>query len=347
MGLQIKDIVPKWEISLKDLQGKTLAVDAFNTLYQFLTTIRQPDGAPLTDKNGNITSHLSGLFYRTTHLMKLGIKLIFVFDGIPPEQKLRTHQYRKAAKDSAKIKYHEALGRGEEEEAGKYAGRFATLNSQMIEEAKELLDALGIPHVQAPSEGEAQAAFMAKQGDAWAAASQDYDSLLFGAPRLIQNLTIARKRRTPSGLFVPIQPELIEFHRLIEILGINLDQLICLGILCGTDYNPKGIYGLGPKKSLTLVKQYKTPNAIFAAVEKQLKEKGEEMPFDWKEVFDLFKKPQVTKDYKIKFKEIDEKALRNILVKKHDFSEERMNSALKKISEIKEDQKQKNLKKWF
>lgn len=347
MGLQISEIVPKWEISLLDLKGKTIAVDAFNTLYQFLTTIRQPDGTPLMDKHGNITSHLSGLFYRSTHLMKLGIKLVFVFDGIPPEQKLRIHEARKTTKAEAEKKYSEAIARGEEEEAGRYAGRFATLTSEMVEEAKELLDALGIPHVQAPGEGEAQAAFMAKQKGVWAAASQDYDSLLFGAPRLIQNLTIARKRRTPSGLYVPIQPELIEFSRLIEILQINLDQLICLGILCGTDYNPKGIYGLGPKKSLALVKQYKTPTAIFDAVEKQLKEKGQEMPFDWREIFELFKKPQITKEYKIKFKPINEQEVKKILVKRHDFSEERIESAIKKIQELKEDQKQKDLKKFF
>jgi len=347
MGLQIRDIVPKWEISLLDLKGKTIAVDAFNTLYQFLTTIRQADGAPLMDKHGNVTSHLSGLFYRTTNLMKIGIKLIFVFDGIPPEQKQKTHESRKAAKDFARAKYDNAMERGEEEEAGRYAGRFANLTSDMIAEEKEMLDALGIPHVQAPSEGEAQAAFMAQQKEVWAAASQDYDSLLFGAPRLIQNLTLARKRRTPSGLFVQIQPELVEAHRLVEILHINLDQLICLGILCGTDYNPKGIHGLGPKKSLTIVKEYKTPNAIFNAVEKQLKEKGQEMPFDWKETFELFKKPNVTKNYKIQFKEIDVKALKNLLCKKHDFSEERVDSAIKKISEIKEEKKQADLKKFF
>jgi flap endonuclease-1 len=344
MGLQISEIVPKQEILFEDLKGKVIAVDAFNTLYQFLTTIRQPDGMPLTDKKGNITSHLSGLFYRTTNLMTKGLKLVFVFDGKAPELKARTHEKRREVKEQAQAMFETAETIAER---AKYASRISYLNEDMIDESKKLLDALGIPVVQAPSEGEAQAAFMARRKDVYAAASQDYDSLAFGAPKLVRNLTLAKKRKLPSGLAVSIQPEMIELEKVLNVLQINLDQLICLGILTGTDYNPGGVKGLGPKKSLQIVRQHKTPVQIFKSVESQLHEQGNELGFDWSKIFELFKKPDVTSKYEIKFKEINEEKLKKILVKDHDFSEERVDSAIKKVIEGKEDMKQANLKKFF
>ena len=344
MGLQISEIVPKEEILLEDLKGKVIAVDAFNTLYQFLTTIRQPDGMPLTDKKGRITSHLSGLFYRTTNLMAKGLKMVFVFDGKAPELKAKTHEKRREVKEEAALKFETAETI---EERAKYAARISYLDENMIDESKKLLDALGIPVVQAPGEGEAQAAFMAKKKDVYAAASQDYDSLAFGAPKLIRNLTLARKRKLPSGLSVSIQPEMIELEKVLNVLGIDIDQLICLGILTGTDYNPGGVKGLGPKKSLQIVKQHKHPVQIFKAVQAQMHESGTEMEFDWNKIFELFKKPDVTSKYEIKFKEINEEKLKKILCKEHDFSEERIDSAVKKIIEGKEEMKQANLKKFF
>ena len=341
MGLQISEIVPRTEIKLEDLSGKVIAVDAFNTIYQFLTTIRQPDGMPLTDKHGKITSHLSGLFYRTTNLMNKGLKLVFVFDGEPPEQKRKTHELRGEIKREAREKYESLKEAGEFEEASKYAGRFVTLNAEMIEESKRLLKALGLPVVQAPGEGEAQAAFMAKQGDVWASASQDYDSLLFQAPRLIQNLTLARKRKLASGAFVAIEPQLIELQKVLNSLQINQDQLICLGILIGTDYNPKGVKGIGPKTALKLVIQHKQPTTIFLNVRKDY-----EFDFDWQEVFELFKKPNVTSGYKIKFGPVDEKELKKLLVDEHDFSEERVEKQLEKLREIEDKRKQKGLGEW-
>jgi len=344
MGLQISEIVPREEISLEDLRGKVIAVDAFNTLYQFITTIRQPDGMPLTDKKNQITSHLSGLFYRTTNLMTHGLKLVFVFDGKAPDLKAKTHEHRREVKEEAAIKFETAET---VEEKAKYAARISFLTSEMIDESKELLQALGIPVVQAPSEGESQAAFMAKKGDVFACASQDYDSLAFGAPILIRNLTLARKRKLPSGLSVPIQTEFIELQKVLDSMQIDIDQLICLGILVGTDYNPGGVKGLGPKKSLQIVRQHKYPAVIFKAVESQLNEQGAKMEFDWQKIFELFKKPDVTSKYSLKFKEIDEDKLKKLLVKDHDFSEDRVDSALKKVYAGKEEMQQASLKKFF
>lgn len=348
MGLQIGEIVPKKEIKLEDLKGKIIAVDAFNALYQFLANIRQPDGTPLMDSKGRITSHLSGLFYRTTNLMTKGLKLVYVFDGKPHALKGETVSERIARKEEAREKYEEAKKKGKEEEMFKWAKQALKLSDEMIVESKELLRVLGLPVIQAPSEGEAQCALLVRKGDAYVVASQDYDSLLFGAPRLIQNLTLARKRKLASGAYVSIMPELIELERVLNALQINYEQLICLGILVGTDFNPGGIKGIGPKRALQLVQQHKSPALLFKAIEKHVQEgKIPEPDFEWRDVFELFKKPEVTSNYNIKFDKINANAVKRLLCKEHDFSEERVDSALEKVYEHKSEASQKGLGEWF
>ena len=342
MGLSIKDIVPRKEIKISDLRGKTVCIDAFNILYQFLTTIRQVDGTPLMDKEKRITSHLSGLFYRNINLLSEGINLVYVFDGKAPELKARTHKKRKTGRDTAAERYEQAKQVEDIIAMRRYSSQLIRVNDEMIKESKELLKAMGIAVVQAPSEGEAEAAYLCKTNkEIYAAVSQDYDSLLFGAPKLIRNLTMARRRKTFSG-YVEVNPEFIELGRVLNSLEINLDQLICLGILVGTDYNPRGIPGLGPKKALQLVKKFKQPVLIFKEVEQRIHTLPEEDQFDWKEIFALFHKHDV-KDAEIKFGKIDEKKIKKILVDEHDFSEDRVNKQLEKLRKIKEERKQTTL----
>ncbi|PIN77553.1 flap endonuclease-1 [Candidatus Woesearchaeota archaeon CG10_big_fil_rev_8_21_14_0_10_34_12] len=339
MGLQISDIVTRKQIEFSELRGKVLAVDAFNVIYQFLSTIRQPDGTPLMDSKKRVTSHLSGLFYRNIALLQEGIKLVYVFDGIPPEQKIKTHRIRQEIRDGAREKYEDAKEKGDEEGMGKYARQLARLNDEMIQDSKELLEAMGIAVIQAPSEGEAQAAWLAKHNKVYAVASQDYDSLLFGTPRLIQNMTLSRKRKTVSG-WIYISPEMLELEKLLNNLQINLDQLICLGILVGTDYNPKGVFRIGQKKALDIVKRNVYPVKIFEFMKEQIE--NQEETFDWQEIFQLFHKPNIKEVEEIKFPKIDEKKIKKILME-HDFSEERIDSQLEKLKEIKEKAKQKTL----
>jgi flap endonuclease-1 len=340
MGLQISEIVPKKEIELSDLKGKTLAVDAFNVIYQFLSTIRQPDGTALMDSKNRITSHLSGLFYRNINLLQEGIKLIYVFDGKPPAEKNLTREYREEAKNIANEKYEQAKSEEDIESMGKYARQIVYLDKEKIEESKELLKAMGIAVVDAPSEGEAQASYIAKnEENVYAIASQDFDCLLFDAPRLIQNLTLARKRKFSSGKVVEIKPQLIETKNVLKELDINREQLICIGVLVGGDYNPGGVKGIGPKKALKLVREHKTPASVFEFLEKEGKYKVE---FDWKRIFDLMKNPEINKNIKIEFPKIDMKKIREILLE-HDFSEERIDSQLEKLSELKEAKKQRTL----
>jgi flap endonuclease-1 len=298
------------------------------------------------DNQKRITSHLSGLFYRNINLLSEGLKLVYIFDGKAPVLKSKTHKIREENRDSAKEKYKEAK---QDENIGlmrKYGSQLLRLDDGMIEESKELLEAMGIPVVQAPSEGEAEAAYLCRtKENVYASASQDYDSLLFGAPKLIRNLTLARKRKTYSG-FVEIKPELISLEKVLNSLEINLDQLICLGILIGTDYNPKGIPGVGQKRALDIVKKYKQPVIIFKNVEEQIMSLSENDQFDWQEIFELFHKPTVI-DAGFEFENINEKKIKEILIARHDFSDERVEKQLEKLRKIKEKGKQKGLRDWF
>ena len=341
MGLQIGEIIPKKEIQFYQLKGKIIAVDAFNAIYQFLTTIRQPDGTPLKDSKGNTTSHLSGLFYRNMNLILEDIKLIYVFDGESPEMKRKTLENRKEIKDYAREKYQQAVKEKDIKAMGKYARSDVSLDEQKIKESKELLIAMGIAVLQAPGEGEAQASCLVKEGKAYAVASQDYDCLLFETPKLIQNLSLARKRKTISG-FKEVFPQVIELKNVLEELNLNQEQLICLGILTGTDYNPKGVKGLGPKKSLKIVQEYKTKERIFNAIEKDEKFEKYEIDFDWNIVYDLIKNPDIYKNQKIDFPKINENRIKTLLLN-YEFSEKRIDSQLEKLNEIEKQKGQKTL----
>jgi len=326
MGVAIGEIVPRHDISLDELRAKKIALDAYNALYQFLSAIRQPDGTPLMDRQGRITSHLSGLFYRTIKLLEAGIQPVYVFDGTPPELKKKTIERRREAREEAEKKWEEALEKGDTEAARKYAQAAHRLTKEMVDDAKALLDAMGIPYVQAPSEGEAQAAYMAARGAVWASGSQDYDSLLFGAPRLIRNLTIVGKRKLPGkDVYIDIPPERIELKEVLESLGIDRRKLVWIGILIGTDFNEK-VPGIGPKRALALVKEHDSLENIFKAV-------GYEPKFDWMAVERIFLEPDITDDYSTKFRQPDREKIFEILVNQHDFSPERVERAVKRLEE--------------
>jgi len=344
MGLNIKDIIPRKEIEISDLKNEIVFVDAYNMLYQFLSTIRQPDGTPLMDNKKRVTSHLSGVFYRNVNLLSEGIKIVYVFDGEPPKLKAGTHKIRSEGRELAREKYEEAKQEEDIEGMKRYSSLLIKLDSEMVRESKELLEAMGIAVVQAPGEGEAEAAYLSRVKNSFGVVSQDYDSLLFGATKLIRNLGLARKRKTISG-WQEIRPELIDLHQVLNILEINLDQLICIGILVGTDYNPRGIPGIGQKRALEIVKKYKQPVLIFKSIEEQIMSLSEKDRFDWQEIFELFHKPKVINADFI-FGKVDEKEIKNILVEKHDFSDERVEKQLEKLRELKEKKKQKALGEW-
>src|SRR3989338_4033708 len=237
MGVKISDIITRKTLEWDQLNGKVLAIDSSNMLFQFLSSIRQPDGTPLQDSKGRVTSHLVGLSSRIPNLIEKGIRPIFVFDGISPKLKRKEQKRRQEIKNLAEEKFTEAEEAGDTASMLKYAKMTTRMTSEMVRESKELLSAMGFPVIQAPSEAEAQCSLLCKKKEAWAVASQDYDCLLYGAPRMLQNLTLSNKRKLSSGKTITISPELIELKEVLSTLKLTQDQLIVLGILVGTDFN--------------------------------------------------------------------------------------------------------------
>lgn len=328
MGVKFRDIVSPEQIRFEDLDGKVVALDASNVIYQFLSSIRQHDGTPLKDHNGRITSHFSGILYRTSAMVERGIKPVFVFDGKSNILKKETQVKRMEVKEESEKKWKEALDEGRIEDARKFAVRSSRMSPDIVEGSKKLIKLMGIPYMQALGEGEAQASYMVSKGDAWCVASQDYDCLLFGAPRMVKNLTISGTQTTP---------EIIELEKVLDNLEITREQLVDLAIMVGTDFN-QGIKGIGAKKGLKLVKEH---GDIYNALESM----DIQMDIDPEILRDIFLKHEVESGYKLKWQKADRQGIVDFLCGVHDFSEDRVLSAVDKLKKL--ETTQSSLEQWF
>jgi len=324
MGVLLTPIIAKETIALDTLRGRRLAVDGNGELYQFLALIRLRDGTPLRDSSGRTTSHLSGLFYRTTRLIAdYGLTLVFVFDGAPPALKAREIAKRRAVRERYEEERAAAIEEGDLARAYAKATMTSRLTREMVGEARELLRLMGIPTVQAPSEAEAQAAHMAAAADVWAAASKDYDALLFGAPRLVRFLTISGKEFLPSqGTFRPIVPEVLDLPSLLASWGISREQLVDLAILVGTDFTA-GVHGIGPKKALRLVREHGRLEDMPAAIRDALDDIEVV-----NEVRRIFLEPNVTDAFTLEPAEPDFDGVVRFLCDEREFARDRVVGAL-------------------
>ena len=340
MGVDFGDSIPREKIQLEDISGWKLAVDGYNTLYQFLAIIRGMDGGHLKDSQGRVTSHISGLFYRNINLLELGMKLVYVFDGKPPELKMEEIRRRSEQRREAKDQYLRALQSGDMVQARKYAEASTVLRRDMVAGAKELLDAMGVPWVDAPSEGEAQASTMAIEGTVNAVASQDHDSLVFGAPVLIRNVTISGKRRLPGkGIVINVVPERIQLSSVLAATGLTREQLVDFAILLGTDFNPDGFEGVGPATALKYLKKYGRLEEI--------RELREPLQFvNYQEIRNLYLIPPVEKGIQPEWKPMDREKIISFLVGEHSFSRERVEAAIARVQSSKPAQSE-TLEKWF
>ncbi|RLG51839.1 MAG: flap endonuclease-1 [Thermoproteota archaeon] len=324
MGLKLSKLVVKHQIKLESLRGRIIAIDAYNALYQFLALIRLRYGVPLTDKYGRVTSHLNGLLFRTVRLVEAGIRPVYVYDGRPPQLKSKTLEERVEKKKEAEVKWKEAVAKGDLRDAWAKAVQTSRLTKSMAEDSKKLLNYMGIPWVQAPSEGEAQAAYMTQAGDVWASASQDYDSLLFGSLRLVRNLTITGKkflRKTPG--YYKLKPELIKLDETLRELDLTREQLVDMCILMGTDYN-EGVKGIGPVKAYKLIKKYGT-------LERVLEGESISIGADIDAIRNIFLNPPATADYELKWEDVDEDGLIEFLVEERGFQRERVKKAIERL----------------
>jgi flap endonuclease-1 len=340
MGVDLGELFTKEPCSFTDFKDRVVALDAYNILHQFLSSIRQRDGTPLKDAQGRITSHLSGLLYRTANMAAAKIRPVYVFDGVPHPFKARTIQQRRERKEQAERDWKEALEKGDLERAKSKAQQTSRVTTEIIEQSKQLLDALGIPYIQAPSEGEAQASYMVRNGDAFAVGSQDFDCLLFGAPLLVRNLTSSEKRKLPNKqAYTTVHPEMIRLEPGLKKLGISREQLVDIAILIGTDFND-GVKGYGPKKSLKLLFEKGTIENAFSSIP----EIERNFTFDEIEIVrKIFLEPSITTDYSLQWSKPDFSAVIRLLCDDHQFSRDRVEPVLENFSSLNQLTKQKNL----
>ena len=322
MGVLLTPIVVRHPTTLNALRGRTIAVDGNLELYQFLSVMRTRDGRPLEDSKGRITSHLNGLAFRTTRLIAdYDIRPVFVFDGPPPDLKRQEIQKRREAREKSQREYEAAIAAGDTATAWSKAVMTSRLTRPMVEEAKTLLTLLGIPWIQAPSEGEAEAAFLARQGRVWAAGSKDYDSLLFGAPRLVRFLAVASSEFLPSaGRSRAVPPEVLDLEENLRGLGLTREQLIDVAILVGTDFDP-GVKGIGPKTAVKRIREWgsldRAPSEIRA-----------KLPGRLDEIRAFFQNPPVTEAGDLTTRPPDGAGLLRFLCDERNFSPNRVEAVL-------------------
>ncbi|MHA2131586.1 MAG: hypothetical protein ACW99L_16595 [Promethearchaeota archaeon] len=260
MGVKLQELIIRKTIDYDVLKGKIVAIDAPNIIMSlFNFTRKDSEGSPaglLLDRTQRPISHLYGILYRVNFYYSKKIFPIFCFDGkvselkrIITKDKLNDFRfiqkwYQKAI-ESKNYKLAKEIALGKE-----------YMWQNIINESKQLLGALGVPYIDSPSSAESECAYLVKKGIAHYSNSQDFDSLLFGCPLLVQNLSKSlRRKEQGKWKYTKISPFVINLQKNLKKLEVNQFQLVDLSLLIGTDYFP-GIKGLGPKKSLALIKKY-------------------------------------------------------------------------------------------
>jgi len=316
------------ESEIKSYFGRKVAIDASMSIYQFLIGVRQgQDGSMLTNEDGETTSHLMGMFYRTIRMVEYGIKPCYVFDGKPPDMKSGELAKRKEGRDKAQKELDKATEAGDEENVTKFSKRLVKVTKEHNEECKELLKLMGIPYVDAPCEAEAQCAALTKAGKVFATGTEDMDSLTFGANVVLRHLTFSEARKLPLKEY--------NLSRIHTDLGLTHDEFIDLCILMGCDYCDS-IKGIGPKKAIDLIKKHRSIEEII----KHIDQKKYPVPEDWmfKEARRLFQEPDVTDPATIdlQWNSPDEEKLVEFMVEKKGFAEDRIRNGAKKLSKAKQ-----------
>ena len=326
MGCNLRDLTTPHAVELHDLEGQRIAVDAFLIAYQFITSLRSrgsgQDGGPLRDANGHPVSHLMGFLDRATAMIEAGIDPVFVFDGRPHELKSDTLAERKKRKIEAKEKWDAAVEAEDWDTAQKLGSQIASFTPEMVAETRKMLDLLGIANIRAPMEAEGASAVRCARGEVAAVASQDWDTLLYGAPVMVRNLVSHGTKKFGRV----VRAERVYLEELLDDHGITHEQLVDLGIMVGTDFHP-GIKGIGPKTGLKLIREHGTVEEICAV-------KKCEVPEKLDEIRSLFLNHPTSDKPLPDSKMCDEEGLREMLVEGHNFSERRMTRAMNRMHHV-------------
>ncbi|AOA60673.1 5' flap endonuclease [Komagataella phaffii CBS 7435] len=310
---------------MKTFFGRKVAIDASMCLYQFLIAVRQQDGQQLANEEGETTSHLMGFFYRTIRMVGYGIKPCYVFDGKPPVLKGGELEKRLKRREEAEKQRLDMKETGTLADIAKFERRTVRVTREQNDQAKKLLELMGIPYVDAPCEAEAQCAELAKGGKVYAAASEDMDTLCYETPYLLRHMTTAEARKLPVTE--------IDYAKVMEGLEMELPQFIDLCILLGCDYC-ETIKGVGPVTAFKLIKEHGSIEKVVEAIENNPKSK-QKIPENWpyNEARELFLHPEVipASECELEWKEPDEEALVDYMVRQHGFSEQRIRDGASKL----------------
>ncbi|KAL8143725.1 hypothetical protein V2J09_016757 [Rumex salicifolius] len=319
--------------------GRKIAVDASMSIYQFLIVVGRVGAETLTNEAGEVTSHIQGMFTRTIRLLEAGMKPVYVFDGQPPDLKKQELAKRYSKRADATEDLKAAMEEDNKEDIEKFSKRTVKVTRQHNEDCKKLLRLMGVPVVEAPSEAEAQCAALCKSGKVYAVASEDMDSLTFGASRFLRHLMDPSSRKIPVMEF--------EVAKILEELNLTMDQFIDLCILSGCDYCDS-IKGIGGLTALKLIRQHGSIESILENINRERYQIPEEWPYQ--EARRLFKEPLVfaeNEEPEIKWSPPDEEGLINFLVSENGFNHDRVTKAIEKIKAAKNKTQQGRLESFF
>lgn len=336
MGVKLQDLVNKVSIDFSKLAGKIIAIDAPNIVMSLFNFARKnPDGTPaglILDRTQRPISHLYGLLYRTNFFYSKKIFPIYCFDGLDSDlKKLKTKDRLNDFLFTEKL-YNYLIQSGNRENARQIAMSREYMWPNIIKESKQLLGALGVPCINSPASAESQCAQLVKDKVAYCSNSQDFDSLLFGCPRTVRNLSKSLKRKVHGRwTYQKITPVQIDLKKSLKSLGINQFQLVDAAILIGTDYFP-GIKKVGPKhahkfalkyKSLETVIQEEKNNYDFSSLTSDIISK----------VRKIFLLPEVIKNYQnIRWDYPNELKTLSLLCEEHHLNSERVKTNFDKFS---------------
>ncbi|XP_071823478.1 flap endonuclease 1-like [Apostichopus japonicus] len=309
------------EQEMKSYFGRKIAIDASMCIYQFLIAVRS-DGAQLANEDGEVTSHLVGLFYRTIRMIDNGIKPAYVFDGKPPDLKSGELVKRKERRQEAEKELEKAKEAGDTENVQKFERRLVRATPQHNEDCKKLLKLMGIPYVEAPGEAEAQCVALVNGDKVYGVGTEDMDALTFGTKVMLRHLTASEAKKLPVQEY--------SFNKVLEGLNLSHEEFIDLCILMGCDYCGT-IRGIGPKRAIELIQKYKNIEAVLENID----QKKYPPPEGWlfKQARELFKHPDVTpaEDIELKWIDPDEEGVVDFMCKRFGFNEERIRNGCQKL----------------
>uniref|UniRef100_A0A804HT75 Flap endonuclease 1 n=1 Tax=Musa acuminata subsp. malaccensis TaxID=214687 RepID=A0A804HT75_MUSAM len=309
------------EQRFENYSGRKIAIDASMSIYQFLVVVGRNGMETLTNEAGEVTSHLQGMFNRTIRLLEAGIMPVYVFDGQPPELKKQELAKRNLKREDAIRDLTVAIEVGDKEGIRKFSKRTVKVTKRHNEDCKRLLRLMGIPVIEAPCEAEAQCAAICKSNKVYAVASEDTDSLTFGAPRLVRHLMDPSSRKIPVMEF--------EVSKILEELKLSMDQFIDLCILSGCDYC-NSIKGIGGQTALKLIHRHGCMENILQNINKERYHLPEDWPY--KKVRQLFREPNVSSEIpELRWTAPDDEGLVNFLVNENSFNNKRVAKAIEKI----------------